>query len=312
MDVSIIMINYNTYQLASEAIESIFEQTKNLQFEIILLDNASPDDSGKLLEQKFGSKITFIQLDDNLGTSKAFNVGVSNSSGKYVLWLNTDILLKENFIYSIFSFMEKNPDCGICGGNILDFNGKPTHSFRRKLPSLKTVKQGYSVTRKIINAIFKKLLSEEYNYTHVPLEVGYITGADMMVRRSVFDEIGGFDEDIFMYAEESEFTFRMKKNTRYKAIVVPYAHIFHLEGASFHSNKNICNEKRFQAVINGNYIYFKKCYGDKAAEAYVKILVRSYKKLRVISCMLLQRKKFKKYSDQLNVVLNFQRGLKNI
>lgn len=309
MNVSIIMINYNAYQLTMDAVASIGKHTENLEYEIILIDNASPDGSGKKLKDDLDGQVIFIQSDINLGTSKAFNLGLKSAKGKYVLWLNNDILLKENFIFKLYEYMEENSSCGICGGNVVDLNGNPSHSFRRKLPSLKTIKQDFSILRRVLISIFNKTLSTEYNFTGKPMEVGYITGADMMVRKSIFDEIGGFDEDIFMYAEESEFTFRMRKYTDYRAVSVPHASIIHFEGASFNSSNDNYNQRRFKTVVHGNYVYFKKCYGAPVAEKYLKILLKSYKKLSIISAFLFLKNKHKKYSKQREDVLSFYKEI---
>ena len=96
MDVSVIMINYNTFDLTKDALNSIFENTKDLTYEIILVDNASPDGSGEKLKELFQDKIVYLQSGGNLGTSKAFNLGLKRASGKYILWLNTDIHFQNN------------------------------------------------------------------------------------------------------------------------------------------------------------------------------------------------------------------------
>lgn len=301
MDVSVIMINYNTFELAKNALESIFRETDGISYEIVLIDNASPDGSGEQLQALFGDRILYVQAGGNLGTSKAFNLGLKMASGRYILWLNTDILLKENFIKELFDFMEQTPDCGICGGDLLDFEGKPTHSYRRALPSAKTDRRDMSICVKIFRKLFRKRLSSEYNYTGKPLDVGYITGADMMIRRDVIDKIGGFDEDIFMYAEECEFTFRMKKNTTYRAISVPNAHMYHLEGASF-SGKNTFSERRFRESCRGMRVYMEKCYGEREAVRFLRRHKRSYLKFMCFCLPLFQIGKWKEYRKKRAIV----------
>lgn len=305
MDVSVIMINYNTYQLAKDALNCIFAQTSGLNYEVILVDNLSPDGSGELLAKEFGDKIVYVQSGGNLGTSKAFNLALAKSSGKYILWLNTDILIKENFIYTLFKYMEENADCGICGGNVLDFKGNPTHSFRRKLPSVKTVKKDNSLLFGIFNRLFKKSLSQQYNYTNKPMEVGYITGADMMIRKSIFDEVGGFDEDIFMYSEETEFTYRVKTKTNYKVVSVPYAHIYHLEGASFTGGKKRISEFRIKTMTEGDLVYFKKCYGEKQAAKYLKVLKRSLNKRIFLATVLFMKDKRAEFKTKKKIISGY-------
>ena len=303
MDVSVIMINYNTEELTRNAINSIFACTEGLSYEIILIDNLSPDGSGEKLSREFGEKIVFLQSGGNLGTSKAFNLGLKHAVGKYILWLNSDILFKENFIGKLFAYMEQNSDCGICGGNLLNFEGKPMHSFRRRLPSLKTDRADLSIFRRIGRKLFKRR-SEEYNYTNRPLEVGYITGADMMVRREVFDQIGGFDEDIFMYAEECEFTFRMKQNTDYKVISLPDAKMYHLEGASF-GGKTVFGERRFRVSLAGNTVYMTKCYGSETAKKYLRQHARAYRRFMRICRVLFKKNQYEVYKKKREIAMGF-------
>lgn len=289
MDVSIVMINYNTFDLTKNAIESIIANTQNLKYEIILIDNASPDNSGDRLQNYFGKNIVYIQAGGNFGTAKSFNIGASRAAGQYILWLNTDILMKDNFVYELFDYMQKHPECGICGGNLVNEKNEPIHSFAA-LPSLKTVRREFNLFHILKNQLKHSEIKKQYNFTGKALEVGYITGADMMIRKSVIGTIGGFDEDIFMYAEESEFTYRMKKQTEYKVISVPDAVMQHLEGASFGDVVKF-NERRFRTKLNGNCVYFEKCYGHRGLDKYLKLLKRSYFKLMILNMILFRKDK---------------------
>ena len=301
MDVSIIMINYNTFELTKNAINSIKEYTKDLDYEIILIDNLSKDKSGDMLNDLFKDEITYIQSGGNLGTSKAFNIGAKIAKGKYTIWLNTDILIKENFIKKLFDFMEENPNCGICGGNIVDFDGNPTHSFKRYLPTAKTIKKEKNL---LYIKNFKKnniKKSLEYNYTGHNLEVGYITGADMMIRTSLFKEVGYFNERIFMYVEETDFTYRAKQKG-YKVYSVYDAKMYHLEGASLGSKE--FSKNRFKFGNDGRYIYLEDCYGKKEAMAYLKVCLKSYKKFRFIYKLFGKKKKVNEYNERIDVIIN--------
>lgn len=293
MDVSIVMINYNTFDYTTNAIKSIVENTFDVNYEIILIDNNSPDKSGDKLKEKYqnNSKIVFIQNAENLGTSKAFNIGSKRSLGKYVLWLNTDILIKHNFVKVLFEFMENNPKCGICGGNVLDFNGKPTHSFMLELPNVKNLKMEFSIIRKIFSKFKKNNSYMQFNYSNSPMKVGYITGADMMIRKKLFSEIGYFDEDIFMYAEETEFTYRMYKNTSYSAISIPDATIYHLEGGSFKNKESVFNENRYFRYLKGMYIYFCKSYSKEDANRFLRVIKNGNLKFMIIFFLLFKFKK---------------------
>ena len=287
MDVSIIIINYNTFDLAVNAIESIFSQTQGLTYEVILVDNASPDGSGARLFETFGGKIVYLQAGGNLGTSKSFNLGLARAKGEYVLWLNPDILLKENFIKTLHDYMQSHAECGICGGNVLNFEGKPAHSFRTTTVSLARERRDKSLLFALARKLFCRPMAGQYNYRAYPVQVGYVTGADMMVRRSVFDEAGGFDEEIFMYAEEVEFTHRAVQKTGCKVVCLPDAHIYHLEGASF--GKSQFSEWKFETWLKGSYTCYKKCLGEAKALVYLKILCRAYHKFALFCALARKR-----------------------
>lgn len=299
MDVSIVMINYNTFDLTKDAINSIISNTNSLDYEIILIDNDSKDKSGDKLNELFKDKIIYIQSGANLGTSKAFNIGAKKALGKYVLWLNTDILITDNFIKILFDFMENNPNCGICGGNLLDFNGYPTHSFKRYLPNADTIKKEKSLF--YIKNFYKNNIknSLEYNFTDKPLEVGYVTGADMMIRSSLFSEVGYFNEEIFMYAEETEFTYRVKK-LGYSVYSVPNAKMLHLEGASLGSKTFSIN--RFRFSNNGICIYLKSCYGDKEVLKYLTVCLKKYKKFKFLYSLARKKGKANEYKQRIEVI----------
>lgn len=307
MDVSVIMINYNTLSLTRDAIDSIFAHTRDLAYEIILVDNASPDGSGEELNGIYGDKIRYIQSGGNLGTSKAFNLGLRASSGKYVLWMNTDILVKDNFIKKLFDFMEEHPSCGICGGNILDFEGNPAHSFRRRLPTAKSIKRDMSVFVKAFRLLFKKMLCDEYNYTDKPMEVGYITGADMMARRELFPAVGPFNEKIFMYAEETEFTYRVVSRTDYKVFCVPDAHMYHLEGASFNGKKAF-SERRCRSVIFGTSVYINESYGSGELKKYLKIMASASRRLSFIYRLMGLKEKSKTQAANARIAKEYLSG----
>lgn len=251
IEVSIIIVNYNTLELTKNTINSVIEKTKNLKYEIILIDNASIDGSVEFFEKEYKNKIIFIKNNENLGFGKANNKGIEIARGKYVFLLNPDTLLINNAIKILFDFMEKNENCGICGGNLYDLKMKPMHSYKQRIPSLKTeIDDNLNLMRKIYTKLLMK--RTDFNYTEKNLEVGYITGADMFIRKKVLEESGYFDEDFFMYCEESELTLRIKK-LGYKVISVPKAKIIHLESKSIG-----IKEKKEHLGKESHYKYFYK------------------------------------------------------
>lgn len=302
------MINYNTFDLAKNAIESIKKHTKNINLEIILVDNASPDGSGEKLETYFKNEVVYIQSGGNLGTSRAFNLGLEKVSGKYVLWLNSDIIIQHNFIKELFDYMEENPSCGVSGGNVIGFDDTPAHSYRRELPTAKTVKKDKSILRSIFRKILKKKLSAEYNFTKSPMKVGYVTGADMMIRSDLIKKIGGFDERIYMYAEETEFSYRVMC-AGYDIISVPFAIIKHLEGASF-NGKTRFSEKRCNLILQGVSRYMFISYGLKETIKYLKVIRRTALKHIILKAVLNKKESLKIEKCNRKIATQFLREIK--
>ncbi|WP_270428174.1 glycosyltransferase family 2 protein [Fusobacterium mortiferum] len=250
MDVSVIIVNYNTLELTKNTIESVFEKTEGLNYEVILVDNASTDGSVEFFEDNYKNKIIFIKNNENLGFGKANNKGIEISKGKYIFLLNSDTLLMNNAIKILFDFMEKNIECGVCGGNLFDRDNRPVHSFKKELVNI------YSdfdfVKNFILKLIYKKRI--DFNYTNKNIEVGYITGADMFIRKKILEKVGIFDSDFFMYFEETELTARIK-STGKKIISVPQAKIIHLEGKSTQFK-----ERKFRMFTESKYKYFYKVF----------------------------------------------------
>ena len=273
MDVSVIIVNYNTLELTKNTSESVFEKTRGLKYEIILVDNASTDGSVEFFERSYQEKIILIKNKENLGFGKANNIGAKEAKGKYLFLLNSDTLLINNAIKILFDFMEKNNKCGVCGGNLYDAQLFPTFSYKKKM-------MGYESELKeplifgLISIISKKLKKYDwsnpfFNFSDNNLKVELIIGADFFIRREIFEKLTGFDEDFFMYHEESELCFRVLK-LGYSIYNVPAAKIIHLEGQS----SRIKLEK-FKIERKSKYLFFYKTKGISSLK-YAYILSQIY------------------------------------
>lgn len=249
MDVSIILVNYNTADLLLACIDSILEKTQKIIYEIIVVDNASADSSLELMRSRFPS-VKVIANEINVGFGRANNIGVKEAQGKYIWFLNSDTLLINNAARILFDAIEEYPKSGIAGGNLFDRDLNPTTSFYPLMPGFMS-----DIDYLFFN-IFSKIKYMQnlnFNYTNRILEIdGFITGADLMIKKTVFDELGGFDSDFFMYYEETELTYRLKK-TGLKVISVPDAKIIHLEGAS-----EIKKENTLRRTFESKYTYINK------------------------------------------------------
>lgn len=244
MDVSIIIVNYNTEKLISKCIKSIYEKTQGISFEIIVVDNASPIPPNTL---KKSNKIIFIQSKINLGFGKANNLGVQHATGDYIFCLNPDTILINNAIKELFDFMQKNSYVGICGSNLYQQDLTPGHSYEMLEPSI--IQETLS-----LRGSTSKRFNEDFNSSATPKKVSHVVGAALMIPRKLFNEVGGFDKDIFMYMEETLLCHLVKKKG-YVIYNVPQSKIIHLEGKSFQIKRH-----NLETYLSGRKIYFTKRY----------------------------------------------------
>ncbi len=281
MDVSIIIVNYKTPELVRDCIYSILNKTKDVLYEIIIVDNASGDHSETLLKSEFGQRITYIQSRENLGFGKANNLGSKMALGKYLFFLNSDTLLKNNAIKMLQDYLETHMDVGICGGNLYDRDNKPTGSYCLEFDSIRSERkksEWYSIIGDILNKRkiskmqehekIRTILKSNFNFSNQPIAVSYIYGADMMMSKKLFDSIHGFDPDFFMYAEEEELSWRVQQKGL-KATCIPNAEIIHFDGSSFQAN-NTFNKTQNIMRHTGRMTYFYKRYGTSGSLSYYK------------------------------------------
>lgn len=251
-DVSIIIVTFNTCSETRACIDSIFANTKECIFEVIVVDNASMDDA---VEKLAGDeRILYIRNDTNLGFGRANNVGIARATGRNILFLNSDTLLQNDAISILCKYLDSHPEVGAVGGNLYKADGTPTHSYRRFFPSL------YSEINDLTGELLEKIVhpqDAEFNTTSAPLPVSFITGADLMVRRSVLDAIGGgFNPDFFMYYEDCELCWRIHK-AGYSVVNVPEALITHLTGYSL---RNMPSTAKARMVFNSRKLFYRICY----------------------------------------------------
>lgn len=258
MDVSIIIVNYNTKELLRDCIQSIHNKTQNIDYEIIVVDNASSDGSLEMLNEDFPNILT-INAGENLGFGKANNLGMSKASGKYLFLLNSDTILLNNAIKDFYDKAEflynQGHNIGALGAILLDKNGNSCHSFGPFITPMSELKE--------VAAKYLRFLKDK-NLTNPPkvkgfLNVDYITGADMFVPNKVYKETGGFDPDFFMYCEEVDWQKRMQL-AGYSRMIIEGPDILHLEGGSDSGEKKIWSPKRLYNMYASRKKYRKKHY----------------------------------------------------
>ena len=259
MDVSILIVSFNTVGLLKHCINSIYQYTTGLQFEIIVVDNASVDGSPQMVKDEFPN-IILIESSENLGFGKANNLGAKKASGKFLFLLNSDTILIENSVKILNDFLDQSTNQSIAavGCKLLDANHESQISYGN-FPSISQELFEYGFY-KLFGNFYSKNLSPNVRGTDNQIRsVDYISGADMFFRKSIFDQAGGFDETFFLYYEETELCYRLKQQG-YQIIWNPGTSIIHYVGASS-MNQNDLNYQTLELYYASKYRYFRKCHG---------------------------------------------------
>ena len=256
MDISVVIVNYQTFELTKNTINSILDYDYPFSLEIYVVDNASSDDSLAKLKDYFGDKVKFIASKENNGFAAGNNLALRLASGKYQLLLNSDTIVWENTFENIYSYMEDNPDVGACGCRVLLENGELDKACKRSFPNVK-------------NSFFRlfhiptKSKDDNYNLTDLPddevYEIDCLTGAFMFMRKEALDKAGLLDETFFMYGEDIDLCYRIKKSG-WKIIYYGKSKITHLKGASSKKQKSKLIYEFYRAM----YIYYKKHHAGES------------------------------------------------
>lgn len=250
MDLSIIIVNWNTKDLLVQCLESIFRTVRGSDLEVFVVDNGSTDGSGRVVKEKF-PEVKVIENQENVGFAEANNQALRISKGKYLLLLNPDTQVKEKAIEGLVSFMETHPRAGISGAQLLNSDGSKQNSIAN-FPSLATELLNKSFLRWLFP---KKFPGKERDYPE-PIEVDSVIGACMVVRRDALEQVGLLDEDYFIFLEETDWCYRMKR-AGWKIYHIPQAQVFHFQGKSAETVKKRARVEFYRS----RYHLFKKNRG---------------------------------------------------
>lgn len=255
--VAIIIVSYNTKKLLSECLLSIYEHIKNVTFEIIVVDNASRDGSRQFILERF-PRVKWVQSEENLGFGRANNIGVSHSESEYLFFLNSDTIILNNALESFVQYMDKHKEdkIGVVGCSLKDNALNPNTSYG-----------DFPTPNSELKYLWRKLLRKNvYPIKCSEHNVDFVVGADMFMRADVFEEIGGFDPNIFMYYEETDLQKRLSI-MGYVNQIISSPKIIHLEGGSFEHagltlNRFCMSQKSFNYYVakhfNGfSYVAFR-------------------------------------------------------
>lgn len=237
--------------------------------EIIVVDNNSSDGSNEMLQKEF-PQVKHLRNAENLGFSKANNKGVAQAKGDYVLILNPDTVLQESTLSEILQFSENQSHFGAAGVRFIDGSGKFLPESKRNFPNLKVAGA--------------KLLgySKHYYANHIPqeatAEIDILTGAFMFVKKTVYKEVGGFDEDFFMYGEDIDLSYRITK-AGFKNYFVGSCKVIHFKGES-----TIKDKFYLQNFYGALTIFYKKHFPNNSLlYVFIDLIINIIISLKSIS-----------------------------
>ena len=275
---SVIIVSFKVRYYLEQCIISVERATKDIDREILVVDNHSDDGTVEYLRERFADRITLIESNHNLGFSRANNIAIRQSESEYVLLLNPDTFVAENTIKDVLAFMDAHPKAGGAGVMMHNADGTVAKESRRGLPT------PWVSLQKMLG------MSKRYYMSHLPWDkpgqIEVVSGAFFMLRRETLDKVGLLDEDFFMYGEDIDLSYRILKGG-YENWYVP-AKIVHYKGESTVKSSFRYVHVFYQAML----IFFRKHYGHMSmfvtipiktaiyARAFIALLEMQYDRMR--------------------------------
>lgn len=256
-DVSIIIVNWNTRDIVRDCLKSVYERTHGIDYEVIVVDNASADGSTDMVKEEFPQTILIANF-DNRGFAAANNQGMKIAKGRYVLLLNPDTIILDGAIQKSVSYADGHPDIGVLGCQVW-LNEDQIQRTCFSFPSV------YGLILQLLG--LPRLLPRSRAFGWIdygrwdrttPMDVDVVSGMFMLVRRQAIEQVGLMDEDYFVYAEETDWCHRIKK-AGWRCAFTPDARIIHLDGGS--KSTDLVKVKMYVQMQKSILIYYKKRCG---------------------------------------------------
>jgi N-acetylglucosaminyl-diphospho-decaprenol L-rhamnosyltransferase len=230
MDLSIIIVNWNSKDYLKKCIESIFTCTSGINYEIVVIDGGSFDGCEEMLRLHF-PQVRFIQHEKNLGFAGANNVAFNDSSGRIILFLNPDTEIEGPAVNTLYHQLNSLPNAGIVGAKLLNPDRSVQTSCVQSFPTI----LNQLLNSEFLRALFPRSTlwgtASLFGVTDRPAEVDVLSGACIMLRRMLFEQVGHFSEDYFMYAEDVDLCYKSRQ-AGYINYYIPGAVVVHFGGGS--------------------------------------------------------------------------------
>ncbi len=263
MDLSIVIVSWNTKELLEKCLSSIERYPPKGDFEVFLVDNVSSDGSVEMVREKF-PRVRLIVNSKNVGFAHGNNQAIRESSGEYVMLLNPDTEVKPGLFETLLDFMRSHPKAGADGPRLLSPDGSMQNSCS---PSLTLPRELWRLFHLDVIFPYGQYRMESWDLTK-PRKVDGLQGACLLLRKRALDQVGLLDEDYFMYTEELDLCYRLRK-AGWSLYFIPEAAILHYGGQS----TSQVAESMFIRLYESRLLYFRKNQGRLAAAGYKGILL---------------------------------------
>lgn len=227
---TVLVVSWNTVDLLRICLNAVLGTVGDLTHEIIVIDNGSTDGSLAMIQTHF-TTVRTIRNEANLGFARANNTGLQTARGRFILLLNSDTEVRDDALQQMIAFLDAHPDVGVVGASLLNADGTSQFSY-----DLFPLRPRDMVCQRIVDVLCPRNTYTRQGrmarWTHTgPFEVDWVSGAALMIRREVIDEIGPLDKRFFMYAEEIDWCYRVKK-AGWKVYHLPDARVVHTKQGS--------------------------------------------------------------------------------
>lgn len=266
---SIIIVNWNTKDYISDCINSIYKNLKGHSFEVIVIDNASIDDSSSIISSNF-PEVILINNKENVGFSLANNKGIEASSGDYLLFLNPDTLILNDFYDEVMNFMTNHPKIGILGLKLLwpDFTLQVSTAPNPSL--LLEVLMAFRLRLILPKKMRANLFYGEFWDHSTTKKVGNVSGAAMFTRRSAINQVGAWSNNFFIYGEDKEFCYRMEKNG-WEVWFLSTISIIHYGGTS--TSQIWSRVDKNLRMLEGRHIILKEYFSNLGVKSFIVLMI---------------------------------------
>lgn len=257
-DLSIVLVCWNNLTYLEPCLESLYDGDMHSKFDVVVVDNGSTDGSQEMLCEKY-PQIQIIQNDHNVGLGKASNQGIEATNGRHVLLLNNDTLVDGPSLDAMVEFLDSHPNAGAVGGRLLN----PDGSFQAGFADFSSLSEEFLIATRLGELLRPGYPSHADDY--VIREVGWMSSACLLVRRSAMDKVGLLDEEYFIYGDEADIQYRLQK-AGWKVYYLPHVNTTHFGGRSMN------RWSRRKMVNRGKMLFYKKNYGS-AQTAALRIML---------------------------------------